>query len=574
MPSLSLTKSARPMYSGSKAFEKGYASFLQYIFENKVYSLERIENASARMIVLAGTRRLVCYKKSGQLASESLTEDGVWEQEKNFPIDHFWAGDSILLSAVQSAWTRQLHRFIPSVEKCYPKLSQKEAKKWSPEYKRQAMVSYAAERRMGGRDKRRSVCRSFVSLLWNFLVDRETLRLCQAFFGRKATPADYNFTVKRRKELSARAQETPNLTQLIGSYIRLTPALRGARKVLPPDILANARSTLFDVSPDRATRRYRDDGSDVFPPEPLSPAGWRILASASSAAVERLWNTAQHESHVTIERGYSPGPLLAGSLNAMAKADVRGPLMFQQWVVGHLITWQLYGLTAEQLNQVRESTVRFIRLAAQEAIVARRRGNLKRFLSGNLVLAWDWFKSQGREGHYYYDRDEAIVPIVLSKQSTWASVMRAQAAWHAKLDERERLRREADEVRYKAWRATEDAKSWESALTTCIVGSVQATPLTTGEALRVEGENMKHCVGSYVDSCLSGTSRIFALQHKDERATLELVHAGRGTWKVRQVFGPRNDTVSKPLATAAKALALSYAAAFKEQQLLTLSSPN
>jgi hypothetical protein len=561
------------MHSGSKAFEKGYAAFLQYVFENKVYSLERIEDANARMIVLARTRRLVCHKKSGLLSSESLSIDGNWEQDKNFPLDHFWAGDSVLLSAIQSAWTRQLHRFIPPVEKCYPKLSQKEAKKWSPDYKWQAMVSYAAERRMGGRDKRRSVCRIFVSLLWNFLVDREMLRLCQAFFGRKATPADYNFTVKRCKELNARAKETPNLTPLIGSYIRLTPALRGARKVLPPDILACARSELFDVTSRRATGRYRDDGSNVFPPEPLSPAGWRILAGTSTAAVERLWTTAQHESHLTIERGYSPGPLLAGPLNAMARADVRAPLMFQQWVVRHLITWQLYGLTSEQLKQVRDSTIRFIRLAAQEAVVARRRGNLKRFLSGSLVLAWDWFKSQGREGHYYYDRDVPIVPIVISKQTTWAAVMRAQAAWHMAQDERERLRREADEVRHKAWREAQDAKSWESALSECLVGSVRATPLTTGQALRVEGEEMKHCVGGYVDYCVNGSSRIFALQHKDERATVELVHTGRGTWKVRQVFGPRNDNVSKPVAAAAKALASAYVAAFKEQQRPALSLP-
>jgi hypothetical protein len=560
------------MHSGSKAFEKGYASFLQYVFENKVYSLERMEDDSARMIVLAGTRRLVCRKKSGLLTSETLTAEGTWEEDKYFPIDNFWTGDSTLLSAIQSAWSRQLQRFIPPVEKCYPKLSQKEAKKWSPEYKWQAMVSYAAERRLGGRDKRRSVCRQFVSLLWNFLVDREMLRLCHAYFGRKASPSDYNFTVKRRVELRARAQETPNLTRLIGSYIRLTPALRGGRKVLPQDILARARSALFDVVPGRKTRRYRDDGSDVFPPEALSPAGWRLLASTSSASVERLWNTTQHESNVTVERGYSPGPLLASSLNAMAKADVRAPLMFQQWVVRHLITWQLYGLTAEQLTQVRDSTIRFIRLAAQEAVVARRRGNLKRFLSGSLLLAWDWFKSQGREGHYYYDRDVPIVPIVISKQTTWAAVMRAQAAWHMQQEERERLRREADEVRHKAWREAQDAKSWESALPECQMGPVQATPLTTGQALRVEGEEMQHCVGGYVDYCTGGSSRIFALQHKDERATVELVHTGQGTWKVRQVFGPRNNDVSKPLSAAAKALANAYVAAFKEQQRAALSS--
>jgi hypothetical protein len=562
------------MHSGSKAFEKGYASFLQYVFENKVYSLERMEDDSARMIVLAGTRRLVCRKKSGLLTSETLTAEGTWEEDKYFPIDNFWTGDSTLLSAIQSAWSRQLHRFIPPVEKCYPKLSQKEAKKWSPEYKWQAMVSYAAERRLGGRDKRRSVCRQFVSLLWNFLVDREMLRLCHAYFGRKASPADYNFTVKRRVELRARAQETPNLTRLIGSYIRLTPALRSARKVLPPDILVHARTELFKIGRCRATRHFYRGTSDVFPAEALTPAGWRVLTSATPAAVDRLWQTAYIATHASADNGESPGPLLAGPLNVLAKTGVQAPLMFQQWVVERFTSWHVYNFDDDKMKQTRESAVRFIRLAAQEAVVARRRGKLKRFLSGNLQLAWDWFSSQGREGDYHNEPEETVHPIVLSKHATWASVMRSQAEWHANQEERERLRREADAVKHKAWRDAQDAKSWESAVPACAMGAVQVTPLTTGQALRVEGEEMKHCVGGYVDYCTSGQSLIFALQHKEERATLELVHTGRGTWKVRQVFGPRNDDVSKPLATAAKTIARAYMAAFKEQQRATLSLPN
>jgi hypothetical protein len=84
------------------------------------------------------------------------------------------------------------------------------------------------------------------------------------------------------------------------------------------------------------------------------------------------------------------------------------------------------------------------------------------------------------------------------------------------------------------------------------------TPLVSGKELREEGERMKHCVGSYVDYCARDKSRIFAIKHLEEEATLELVESGSRKWRVRQVFGASNTDVSKQIVAISRTVARMY----------------
>jgi len=103
--------------------------------------------------------------------------------------------------------------------------------------------------------------------------------------------------------------------------------------------------------------------------------------------------------------------------------------------------------------------------------------------------------------------------------------------------------------------------SWESALPEHEDSGYRFVPLTSSEALREEGEAMKHCVAQYDVDCESGKSRIFSVRSVRTRrrlATIEL-HIDdlliKREWFVGQVKGPRNKDVGTRLLRVAEKLA-------------------
>lgn len=532
-------KTPRPVYSKSKPFEAGYAAFMADVFDNNVQSLEFAETNEAKTLVLAGAWRIRLDKKTKLLHSELLEANPGTDAPPTswtpagFPISSFWAPRAEFANAIQVAWRRRLTWFVPTADVCYPqdpnakrgRLAPSSNDLWS------SALHKASVRRLGGRDCRTKLVKRFIWLLWNSLVDRETLKLCHAFFGRKARMEDYNFTVRRRADLAARFAETPNLAPVIGAFIKSSPKLKTGRSRIPQDVLSQARAEVFTVPANH---------------EALTPASWRYLASLTPGSIAVLWNAGGWRSS-------EPGPELIPLLNVVSKSGVRPPLTLlvrlleeNPWALSHR-------LPADARAQGHDSLVRFVRLAGQEALTAKRKGRLKRFVSGDVVLAMDWLQ-----------RERAPALARVPKNATWASIMRAQAAWHADLETRARIQREADEQANREYLARRDATTWTSALPACEVSGASVTPLVTGKELREEGARMHHCVGSYIDLCNRGTSRIFAIRHKDENATLELVDAGKNAWRIRQVFGPANQEVSKPVAAIAKTVAKMYQVAARE----------
>jgi hypothetical protein len=504
------------------------------VFSENVQSIESIETADVRMLVLAGTWRIRLEKRTGLLhceclkrASNPLSEEWV---AARFPLSSFWAADRELAGAIVNAWKVRLKWFVPSAEVCYPRPS-KRNRHLHAEDRWHYALDQAASRRLGSRDVRQRVVRRFVAALWNFLVDRETLKLCHAYFGRKASFEDYNFTVRRKVDLSARLAETPNLAPLIGSFIKNSSKLRTGRYRIPQDVLAQARAHLF--SP-RAIE------------EALTPAGWRFFTTLTATAVARLWQVAG--------QGPAYWADLIPMLNLVSKTGERPPLMFLRQLISDLRSIR-YRVPRDDYASAQENLVRFIRLAGQQAIAARKKGRLNRFVSGDLVLATDWLIQ--RESRYNcYDAPQPLSAV--PKNATWASIMRTQHVWHAQREERERVQREADAQAQREYLAQRDATTWLSVLPACEVMGGTVTPLVTGKDLREEGERMKHCVGGYVDYCVRNRSRIFAIKHLDEEATLELVESGSKKWRVRQVFGASNTDVSKTIAAISRTVARMY----------------
>lgn len=570
--------SPRSVNSTSPVFEAGYAAFMADVFAKDVKSVTREDTPEYRALVLAGCRRLRLDKATGLLHSEQLApvsdaKGEQWVALNSFPFSAFWLGASQVTRAVTNAWQWRLERFIPSAKTCYPtELPKKYLNLYgSAESMWNVMLERAASRRLGTRANKLTIVKLTVGGLWNFLVDRETLRLCHAYFGRRASLADYNFTVRRHAELTAFSAETPNLTRIIGAYLSTDAHLSTGEHPLPQDVVASAKMSLFVSDEDvdkklppstlrpgfRATTRTR---GRLFPRNGITPAGWRYLVSSTRSANEQLWQMLLPESSYTTEENLWAGRRLAPLVNLLARTGERFPLSFVKWVVHSVPTLGAADDNEEILDKCRDSVIRFIRLAGQRALAAKKKGALKRFISGELLLAWDWFRHQNeapREGVFFSNVVPAQV-VLLQKNATWASIFRAQHEWHAQRAAREQARREADQKAYREYLARQDAKTWDSALTAGEVKGVWAEPLTTGRALREEGNRMNHCVGGYVDTCQGGKSRIFSLKKGTEEGTLELVKSPQKTWKVRQVFGPSNTAVSKELAAAAKALAKAY----------------
>lgn len=511
------------------------------VFANNVQSVEPVETADARMLVLAGAWRLRLDKKTGLLHGEHLTAGagttpGAWVPA-SFLISSFWATNTEIASALAYAWRHRLTWFVPSAEVCYPKAPPKRYRDMSATDRWAGSLRLAAARRLGGRKDTLNVVKRFTSQLWNFLVDRETLKLCHAYFGRKANPKDYNFTVRRRKDLQARFAETPHLAPLIGTYLKSSPVLKHGRRRIPQDVLVHARASVFPAAPNR---------------EAMSPAAWRLFANMTPTTVAALWGVAGRDA-------VSPGTKLVPMLNLVSRAGVLPPLTFLKRLIEELGRIRS-DLSAQTYTDAQESLVRFIRLAGQQALIAKKRGRLKHFLSGEFLLSLDWFRQREDYGDYH------IAPANVPKNATWASIMRAQHTWHAERATRERLRREADAKAQRKYLEKMDARTWVSALPACEVKGASVVPLVSGKALREEGDRMEHCVGApgYIRDCEYGTSRIFSIRYGDESATLELRKSGTHTWQVRQVFGPDNWDVSKPVRSIAKTIAKMYEAAARE----------
>lgn len=86
---------------------------------------------------------------------------------------------------------------------------------------------------------------------------------------------------------------------------------------------------------------------------------------------------------------------------------------------------------------------------------------------------------------------------------------------------------------------------WESALGACEIGGYQILPLTSSWALRQEGREMQHCVGSYVEMCCKGRARVFSIRDLTGRrlATMS-VAINDSYWYLEQVQGVANSDVS------------------------------
>lgn len=531
----------RQMYSKSPVFEAAYERFRADVLVRGISSVERMETDSEKMIVLARCRRIVLVKATGLIHMEELVGpymgegEEIWEPCKL--VDQmFWASDLSIKKNIEQAWELRIKNSLPPAKDCFPDMpARADTGRYavSAEQSWETFVELAGRRRVSGLNVR-AAAKTMVSAVWKFLCDAELLRVCIACFGRRAAFSDYNLTVKRRKELMLREAETPNLAPLIGAYVKRHAQYKTGLKKIPSDVLPQARRWLFG--------------------EELSQAAWRYVAAGSRKLVESIVESGPPSSRE--HREYAGATEL---LNLLAETGESHPFSFVMMVLQPERTLYCAQLVAE-----RDNFVRLFRLAGREAALAKRRKRLTRFLRGDFVLVWDWFfGDDARPDGSVGQSVDGIKKI--HKNSTWASIMRAQLEWHGQRESRERLRMEADQRAYQEWCKARDETAWINVLDPLSIDGVGVTPLTTGRSLVEEGDTMDHCVGAngYLESCVANYSRIFHLRSAIEEATMEIVSRDDLNWRVRQVFGVSDCASSAQMHAVAKAVAVRYTKAAK-----------
>lgn len=134
------------------------------------------------------------------------------------------------------------------------------------------------------------------------------------------------------------------------------------------------------------------------------------------------------------------------------------------------------------------------------------------------------------------------------KGATWASLCRRSDAWH------------------RALLVTVDPEKdirWPALLPQYAAGPFLAVELDTGSLLAEEGLEQRHCIGTYVNACASGATRVFSLRRNGKRtATIELQRNHDGSWRMAQIRGKANTVVQDTAALdAAERVAQAYSEA-------------
>ena len=569
--------SFRPLSCADPILESHYQTFLRSVFEDDVRTVRLERDAQHVSLVLAGCARIRRNLRTGRLYTESATASGRRPHAGSLlGIEHWWAGDGCVKNALVEAWGARFEEFLvdrhPALLerlKKADKVTQRE--RWRMKVESIAdgppiakvPVEWSAVRRVvglrraGGGARRSKIVRGVIGALWNDIADREVLRIAQRFFGRRASFRAYNLVVSNRRFFEARLAETPHLAAVMGVWI----AERAyKRRDLQPGLLGTVREEWM-----------HEHG--------LTPAGWRYLCRLPESAVAMLWwwhCGGAHESSGACRKS------IAVLFNALAERQ--SPVPPNTWLLeaareiarGEEPDWG--GNCANNfIERASPSYSRFLSLAARAAIAARRGGTLKAFLAQEHLLTWDWFRVAGAR-HCRLRRAGQLFSEFIPDGTQWSAIQRRQRQWHMDVERRaaeEHAMSRRDDLL--ARRARRRAR-WESALAACVMDlngeAISVTPLTSGLALVLEGRRMRHCVGSYVESCRRGASRIFHLEsgtsgargttgaRATEQATVEISNIG-GRWQVRQVFGPENEDVCQALRAAAKEVARRYVRAVR-----------
>ena len=139
------------------------------------------------------------------------------------------------------------------------------------------------------------------------------------------------------------------------------------------------------------------------------------------------------------------------------------------------------------------------------------------------------------------------------KGATWRSLCRRSDDWHRAL--------------LIAVDPATDVR-WPALLPRFVTGPFEALELDCGQLLAQEGLEQRHCIGTYVNACSTGASRVFSLRRGGKRvATLELQRTHDASWRLVQIRGKANSPVTdQSTLDAAESVAHAYSRSAQQVQ--------
>ncbi|KGT34453.1 hypothetical protein HC02_17705 [Vibrio parahaemolyticus] len=135
--------------------------------------------------------------------------------------------------------------------------------------------------------------------------------------------------------------------------------------------------------------------------------------------------------------------------------------------------------------------------------------------------------------------------ITVHKNQTWYALMQRHDNWIAEIN-----------ARAEALDAEQDEATWQAAKWTSFDSKgIHIEEITLGKRLREEGQDMEHCVFSYLWDCTQQRYRVFSFQSQDERVTLGLyVDPITHQCRYDQLRGHQNAAASNAMEQVAKLL--------------------
>jgi len=352
----------------------------------------------------------------------------------------------------------------------------------------------------------------FYSHLWPHL-DRQIVSIAFKMVGKNASLRTYSQVYDNREVLEEIAREASHLLPLVDVYV---PVWLDHKATLTRSILGQVK------------KQYREWG--------LTDAGWRAVTRLSAGSVF-MWRTLGQIRGIAIMN-------LIGRLGTVTVPTAVLKWMRRSDLLKLLLRYpdqdQMRSPAPKGRFGVAESE-RIMRIILEQAVIAKRRRRLNRFITQELMLVEDALVS-------------SVETLTLPREFDWKWLMRFQVEWHDA---------EVDKIELP------ENICWQSLLGETKHGAHRVVPLTDAVQLVQEGKDMRHCVWKpiYAKRCASGESRIFSVRKKGFArpvATIELRcfrTEGRASdhWGVRQIQGfHNNEPITPTVMRIAKTLCRRY----------------
>lgn len=253
-------------------------------------------------------------------------------------------------------------------------------------------------------------------------------------------------------------------------------------------------------------RRFLKDG--------CGPRGWRLVA-----------NHQLRDFGAAIEAGGRKWHYLVEYVQLHNALDRVAPIPRK---LEHLFDEPYWGLRSDSLIDYRGTA---LPPAVLNTVIdtAARHEDVDRFLTEELAGVLHWLSESGvKLDHNQVHRD-------------WSWLLAQARQWW----QDQKTKGELSKV------------AWECKLGATELAGYRFVPLDTAWAVRQEAVRYHHCADGYMDRCLQGKYRLFAVYDTGgrHRATLGLAHSAWSGWQVSQIRGFANRRVSQQLEQIADSIA-------------------